>query len=462
MTLFAENESPVRLSFSMENVARQVAEKVLELENCPYECQISLLLTDGTEVQRLNSEYRGIDRETDVLSFPLIEFASPSDFAPLEEDDEAFDPESGELMLGDIVINAARMLEQAEDYGHSVKREFAFLVAHSLYHLLGYDHMTPEEEAVMQEKQEKTLKLLGITREASDADTVRERFLEKKRVVIKIGSSSLTHPETGKIDLIKLEILVRELADLRMRGREVVLVTSGAVATGRDALQMMNTKLNLAMKQACASVGQARLMMLYQKLFSEYNQICSQVLLTKDIMLNDSARRNARNTFNELLSLGVIPVVNENDTVGTDEISNLTVFGDNDTLSAVVAALIDADLLILLSDIDGLYTDDPHKNPDARFIHVVEKLDDRLLSMGKESTGSRVGTGGMATKLSAARIATGAGADMVIASGEDFHVIHRIINGEPYGTVFLENAEEKDYLLEYLKVPAAGDADDKS
>src|SRR5699024_5582553 len=162
----------------------------------------------------------------------------------------------------------------------------------------------------------------------------------------------------------------------------------------------------LTEKQACASVGQAKLMMIYQKLFSEYNQICSQILMTKNTMLDNLNRVNARNTFRELLSLGVIPIVNENDTIATYEIAYLSVFGDNDTLSAVVAALVEADLLILLSDIDGLYTDDPHQNPDAKFVEVVERLDDHLMAMGKDSTGSSVGTGGMATKLSAAKIAT--------------------------------------------------------
>ena len=451
MKLFVENEAKLKLGFNFETVARQVAEKVLDLENCPYEAQVSLLLTDSAQIRIMNRQFRNIDSETDVLSFPLVDFEKPSDFASLESMEDVFDPETGELMLGDIVISADKVLEQADDYGHSVKREFAFLVAHSMYHLLGYDHMTDPEEEEMTAKQELALKQLGITRDAADPDRIREHFRDKSRIVVKIGSSSLTHAETGKIDLIKLEILVRELSDLAMRGKEVVLVSSGAIATGRDALQMMDRELNLAMKQACASVGQAKLMMLYQKLFSEYNQICSQVLLTKDIMLDDIARNNARNTFNELLSLGVIPVVNENDTVVTDEIDKLSVFGDNDTLSAVVAALIHADLLILLSDIDGLYTDDPRQNPDAEFIHVVEKMDDHFASMGKRSTGSKVGTGGMATKLSAARIATGAGADMVIANGEDFHVLHRIINGEPYGTVFLENARDEFYLLDYLR-----------
>ena len=204
---------------------------------------------------------------------------------------------------------------------------------------------------------------------------------------------------------------------------------------------------SLAQKQACAAIGQAKLMMIYQKLFAEYNQVASQILMTKSIMLQTNSRRNARNTFHELLTMGAIPIVNENDTISTNEIE----FGDNDTLSAVVTALIGGDLLILLSDIDGLYTDDPHRNSQARFIDVVEKLDDGLRRMGKESTGSNVGTGGMATKLTAAELATNAGADMVIANGEDFHVIHKIMQGRNHGTLFLADPKEEFYLLDYIK-----------
>ena len=275
---------------------------------------------------------------------------------------------------------------------------------------------------------------------------IRDRLKEKKRIVIKIGSSSLTQPETGRLDLIKLEILVREISNLRNQGKEVVLVSSGAIMVGRNALGFKERPQRLAEKQACASVGQARLMMIYQKLFMEYNQIASQVLMTKNTMVDDLNRMNAKNTFNELLAMGVIPIVNENDTIATYEIE----FGDNDTLSAVVAALIKADLLILLSDIDGLFTDDPHNNQDDSFIDVVESLDDHLLAMGKGSTGSNVGTGGMATKLSAAKVATAAGADMVIANGADFHIIHKIMQGRNHGTLFLSNQKDEFYLIDYL------------
>lgn len=279
----------------------------------------------------------------------------------------------------------------------------------------------------------------------------RERLKDKKRIVIKIGSSSLIHAETGRLDFRKLEILARELSDLHNQGKDVVLVSSGAIAVGAAALGMKGKPAELEKKQACAAVGQARLMMIYQKLFGEYNQMAGQILMTKNTMVNNANRKNAENTFNELLSMGVIPIVNENDSISTYELQSLEKFGDNDTLSAVVAALIGADLLILMSDIDGLFTDDPNTNPEAEFIDTVEQLDDKLLNMGKGSTGSKVGTGGMATKLTAARIATAAGTDMVIANGGDFHNIHRIVEGDKCGTLFVGKKQEEFYLIDYIE-----------
>lgn len=275
----------------------------------------------------------------------------------------------------------------------------------------------------------------------------RESLRNKKRIVIKIGTSSLTHRETNRIDLIKLEVLVREISDLRNQGKEVVLVSSGAIAVGSGVLGFPEKPGELDKRQACAAVGQARLMMIYQKLFSEYGQKAGQILMTKNTMLDNLNRMNARNTFNALLDMGVIPIVNENDTISTFEMQ----FGDNDTLSAVVAALIGADLLILLSDIDGLFSDDPNRNPDARFIDYVENLDEHIQKMGKGSTGSKVGTGGMATKLTAAEFATAAGADMIIANGGDFHVIHQIMDGKPIGTLFAANQREEFFLMDYLE-----------
>ena len=267
----------------------------------------------------------------------------------------------------------------------------------------------------------------------------RQKLKDKKRIVVKIGSSSLQHPETGDLDYTKLDVLVRELCDMRNRGKDVVLVTSGAIAVGKKAVHLKESgqreEKTIAEKQACAAVGQARLMMIYQKIFAEYNQVAAQILMTKNTIVDNLNRYNAHNTFSELFKLGVVPIVNENDTVATYEIE----FGDNDSLSAIVAALVEADLLILLSDIDGLYTDDARKNENAEFIQVVEELDDELMGMGKPSTGSDVGTGGMNTKLVAAKIATSSNIDMVIANSKDIKVLHRILDGQDIGTLFVGN-----------------------
>ena len=263
-------------------------------------------------------------------------------------------------------------------------------------------------------------------------------FQQKKRVVVKIGSSSLMYEETGNLNLTKLERLVRELCNLKNRGIDVCLVSSGAIAVGRQSIGLAERPKGISEKQACAAVGQAKLMMAYQKLFGEYNQMAGQILITKNTMVNPVSRENAQNTFEELFRMGVIPIVNENDTVSTYEMQ----FGDNDTLSAIVASLVGADLLILLSDIDGLFTDDPHTNPDAQLIEVVEKMDTDILGMAKSTVGSDMGTGGMATKLTAAKIATLSGADMVIANAKDVRIIHTIFDETFIGTIF--KAEKKD------------------
>lgn len=282
--------------------------------------------------------------------------------------------------------------------------------------------------------------------------SLRELIKDKKRIVVKIGSSSLQHKETGDLDYIRLEKLVRELCDIRNQDKEVVLVTSGAIAAGKKAVNIKEINCQtqaeaMAVKQACSAIGQARLMMTYQKLFAEYNQVAAQILMTKNTIVDNLNRYNAHNTFSQLLSMGVIPIVNENDTVATYEIE----IGDNDTLSAIVAALIDADLLILLSDIDGLFTDDPRKNPDAKFIEQVDELTDELMDMGKASTGSNVGTGGMNTKLIAAKIATCSGVDMVIANSKDIGILHRILAGKNEGTLFVANQDDAFDLPEFVE-----------
>ena len=278
-------------------------------------------------------------------------------------------------------------------------------------------------------------------------EKLRKTYMQgKKRIVIKIGSSSLTHHQTGELNLMKIEKPVRVICDLKGEGREVVLVSSGAIAAGRQALGGKKRPETVSEKQAYAAVGQARLMMVYQKLFSEYNQTAAQVLMTKNTIIGEDSRYNAQNTFDELLKLGTIPIVNENDTVSTHEIQ----FGDNDRLSAIVAALIGADLLILLSDIDGLYSDDPKSNPKAEFISLVKEITPEFLQMGKNTTGSDVGTGGMSAKLAAARIATDAGSDMVIANGESVEIVEDIVNGEDRGTLFLAHENLDFDLIHYI------------
>lgn len=278
-----------------------------------------------------------------------------------------------------------------------------------------------------------------------DSKAIRNNLKNKERIVIKIGSSSLYYEETGNMNLQKVERLVRLICDLQNQGKEVILVTSGAIAAGRKALGMKEKPAKLPEKQACAAVGQARLMMIYQKIFNEYNHVAGQVLMTKHTITNNLECKNTHNTFLELLKMGVVPIVNENDTVSTSEI----MVGDNDTLSAVVAALVEADLLIMLSDIEGLYTDDPKTNPEAEFVGFVDSIDD-VFGMGKSSVGSDVGTGGMATKLDAARIATSSGADMVITSGVDVENITRVLSGEEIGTLFAAHKKEDFYIDEYI------------
>ena len=273
-----------------------------------------------------------------------------------------------------------------------------------------------------------------------------ETAKEYKRIVIKIGSSSLTHPETGSVNFLKMEKLVRAICDLRNQGKDVCLVSSGAIAVGRDAIGLKERPRDISTKQACAAVGQGRLMMTYQKLFGEYNQTSGQVLMTKNTMINPVSRSNAMNTFEELFKLGVVPIVNENDTVSTDEMQ----FGDNDTLSALVSCLVNADLLVLLSDIDGLYTDDPHSNPNAKLIKDVTEIDNSIFDMAKDSTGSNVGTGGMATKLTAAKIATYSGADMIIANANDFSVLYKILEDDFVGTKFHAQKNPNFVLENYI------------
>lgn len=262
---------------------------------------------------------------------------------------------------------------------------------------------------------------------------MREPVRNAKRIVIKIGTSSLTH-ENGRLNLEKIEKLVRILTDLNNSGKEMVLVSSGAVNAGMQRLGRNKPPAELAQKQAFAGIGQAILIQIYQKFFNEYNQTIGQILLTRDVMDDQIKRQNARNTFETLLELGVIPIINENDSVSTAEMIHYC-FGDNDTLSAKVAQLIEADLLILLSDIEGLYNKNPKEHPDAILISEVESLTDEIRQYAG-GAGSKQGTGGMVTKLIAAEIASDSKTQMIIASSENVDLLRQIINGEDIGTWF--------------------------
>ncbi len=251
------------------------------------------------------------------------------------------------------------------------------------------------------------------------------------RIVVKVGTSTLAY-KTGHINIRIMEKLCRVLSDIKNSGHQVILVSSGAVGMGMGKLSLGERPSELSLKQAAAAVGQCELMYTYDKLFSEYNHTVAQVLLTADDIQNDERRANFIATMDRLLELHVLPVMNENDTVATKEL----VFGDNDTLAAVVAENVKADLLILLSDIDGLYTADPHFDSNAKLISVVEELTEDIMALGGD-TASGVGTGGMATKLHAAEIATRSGCDMVITNGADPYILYSILDGEAVGTKFL-------------------------
>ncbi|MGD9567962.1 MAG: glutamate 5-kinase [Sedimentibacter sp.] len=251
------------------------------------------------------------------------------------------------------------------------------------------------------------------------------------RIVIKVGTSTLTH-NTGKLNLRKMDKIAMVLSDLKSQGKEIILVTSGAITAGVSKLGLSERPKSVMEKQACASVGQCAIMYIYDKLFAEYNNTVSQMLLTKDITEDEELKINIINTFETLLSYNVIPIVNENDSVAVDEI----VYGDNDTLSAVTAKLVKADLLIILTDIDGLYDDNPQTNVNAKLIPLVKEITPDIEKLGGKS-GSKVGTGGMATKISAAKIAVNNGIDMVILNGENPELIYDVLEGKQIGTIFL-------------------------
>ena len=255
---------------------------------------------------------------------------------------------------------------------------------------------------------------------------------EVRRIVVKVGTSTLTY-DNGRLNIRRIERLVRTISDLQNRGFEMVLVSSGAVTVGAAKMGLAERPRELAMKQAAAAVGQCEL--IYDKMFLEYGINVAQILLTRENIIDDDQRENIHNTFTSLMRTGAVPIVNENDTVATAELKHIENFGDNDTLSAVVARMCDADLLVIFSDIDGLYDSDPRKNPQAKLIGHVTKIDAKIRRMAG-GAGSAHGTGGMATKITAAELCMDAGIPMLVANGDKEGILYDIVDGKSVGTLF--------------------------
>ena len=255
------------------------------------------------------------------------------------------------------------------------------------------------------------------------------------RIVVKVGTSTLAYP-TGRLNIRHAEELVKVLSDLKNEGHEVILVSSGAIGMGVGKLSLPARPKDTTTKQACAAVGQCELMYTYDRLFGQYNHTVAQMLLTWEDFDHENRLHNLRNTLERLLELGAIPIINENDPIACEEYS----LGDNDTLAALVGECIHADLVVLLSDIEGLYTADPHTHPDAKLIPVVEAITPEIEALA-DGAGSSLGTGGMLTKISAAKRATNAGADMIITNGARADVLYDIVEGKPVGTRFIGKKE---------------------
>lgn len=262
----------------------------------------------------------------------------------------------------------------------------------------------------------------------------RNSLKNAKRIVIKVGTSTLTH-ETGRMNFVRVDRLAMVISELINQGREVILVSSGAIGVGMSKLNLTERPQAFGYKQALAAVGQCELMNIYSKMFSAYNQIVAQILLTKNDVDDEHKRKNIDNTFEHLLKRRILPIINENDTVSIDEIKSLEHFGDNDTLSAVVAKLVYADLLIILSDIDGFFNANPRECPECELIDTVTEITDEIRNYAG-SNGTTLGTGGMVTKLNAADMVTKSGINMVLANGNDPMVIFKILDGQNVGTLF--------------------------
>lgn len=272
----------------------------------------------------------------------------------------------------------------------------------------------------------------------------RKKIAEAKRIVVKVGTSTITYPN-GKINYEKIEKMARILTDFQNQGREMILVSSGAGAAGVGRMGLEAKPKTIPGKQTCAAVGQGILMHIYERIFGEYGQVVAQVLLTKNDMVNRHSYANARNALQEMISWGVIPIINENDVVAIDEFK----IGDNDNLSALVASLADADLDILLSDIDGLYTANPKTHPDAKLVSVVEEVTPEIEATAG-GAGSRNATGGMLTKLQAAKSAMSAGIALIIANGEHLEILRNILRGEPVGTLFVPKESHLRFRNQWL------------
>ena len=277
-----------------------------------------------------------------------------------------------------------------------------------------------------------------------EGKSCREALKKAKRIVVKVGTSTITYAN-GKRNFSQIDRLARELSDLQNQGKEMILVSSGAVAVGVDRLGLPAKPSTIPGKQACAAVGQGVLMHTYEKLFADYGQIVAQVLITRTEAIDRHRYTNCRNTFMTLLQQGVIPIVNENDVVALDELK----IGDNDNMSALVAGIVDADLVIILSDIDGLYTANPATHPEATLVHTVPEITPEI-EASAGGVGSSRGTGGMATKIQAAKAATNSGIQLVIASGTEKNASPRILQGEEIGTLFVSRENRLQFRKRWL------------
>ncbi|NLK96030.1 MAG: glutamate 5-kinase [Clostridiales bacterium] len=270
---------------------------------------------------------------------------------------------------------------------------------------------------------------------------LRQEIKDAKRIVVKVGTSTLTY-ENGNINLTRIEKLTRVLSDIMNSGKEIVLVSSGAIGVGVSKLKLKERPKRNREKQAVAAVGQCELMHIYSKFFGEYGHIVGQILLTRDVIEDDHIRKNVCNTFDTLIEKGIVPIVNENDTVSIDEIQNIVKFGDNDNLSAIVATLVNADLLIILSDIDGFYDSDPRENNEAKLIKEIKEVTKELEEYAG-GAGTSFGTGGMITKLKAAKCACNTGVNMILANGENPCILLDIMEGKEIGTLFIGKKRRK-------------------